>query len=180
MILELDKLSARTESVGVDEMVRFEDVGGNENQIHCHIEVHIEKIADSYFIHADLDGWFETSCHRCLDPAKCHIKSSFDLIVKKPDKGAKPGAEDVAPDDSGDEALMYLPAGENVLSLDQLIYESLVANIPMRICCSDECKGLCSSCGKNLNRGPCDCEPETDSRWDALRSLRRQDDTPSK
>jgi uncharacterized protein len=83
------------------------------------------------------------------------------------------------PDEPGDENLIYLPAGENELSLDQLIFENLVADMPIQIRCNDECKGLCSGCGTNLNTETCDCKPEADSRWDELRSLRRQEDTSS-
>ena len=33
-------------------------------------------------------------------------------------------------------------------------------------------KGLCSSCGKNLNAGPCDCKPDTvDPRLEVLKQL---------
>ncbi len=177
MILELDKLPAATEQITADEMVGFEDVDGHENQIDCHIGVSIRRVADSFFIHAELDGRFDTICHRCLESTKYNVNSSFDLVVKKLDTSVAPPGTD--PDDSGDEALIYLPAGENELSLDHLIYESLIAEIPIQIRCSDECKGLCPICGTNLNRGSCDCEPETDSRWDALRSLRRQEDTSS-
>ncbi|UCH84804.1 MAG: DUF177 domain-containing protein [Candidatus Latescibacterota bacterium] len=177
MILELDKLSNDTEQVAADEVVTFEDVDGKENRIHCHIELNIRRVAETYLIHADLDGRFATPCHRCLEPAECHIKSSFDLVVKKASTDAKVPPVD---EDARDDAMVSLPAGATELSLDHLIFENLVSEIPMQIRCRDECKGLCSSCGVNLNTAECDCQPHTDPRWNALRSLGRRDDTPSK
>jgi len=177
MILELDKLSKDTQEVVADELVAFGDVDGRENQIDCHIAVNVRCVAESYVIHADLEGRFSTPCHKCLEPAECHIKSSFDLIVKKASTEA--GAS-LADDDAVDEALVSLPAGANELSLDHLIFENLVSEIPIQIRCRDECKGLCSGCGANLNIAACDCKTEGDPRWDALKALRQPDDTPSK
>ena len=37
--------------------------------------------------------------------------------------------------------------------------------------CSEDCKGLCAVCGKNLNEGPCDCKPEPDPRLAVLAQL---------
>ena len=37
------------------------------------------------------------------------------------------------------------------------IRENLLLNMPMRIKCRENCKGLCPSCGANLNEGECSC-----------------------
>ncbi len=49
-----------------------------------------------------------------------------------------------------------------------LIYEDVVLYLPTKILCRDDCAGICSRCGKNLNDGPCACEKEVDPRWAAL------------
>jgi len=176
MILELDKLSDDAVRVATDDVVGFEDVDGNENQIDCHIELTVRRISESFFIHADLEGRFSTACHKCLEPTECHINSSFDLVVKKTSTESGGASPD---DGSGDDALIHLPASENRLELDQMIYENLVSDIPIQIRCREDCKGLCSGCGVNLNDGTCECEPGADPRWDSLRSLGKSKDTPS-
>jgi len=52
--------------------------------------------------------------------------------------------------------------------------DSLALALPTRIVCRDECLGLCSICGENLNEaGPGHAhEPEPDPRWAALRELK--------
>jgi uncharacterized protein len=176
MILELDKLSDDPERITADEVVSFEDVDGNENQIDCHIELNVRKVAESFFIQATLEGRFSTPCHACLEPTECHVNSSFDLVVKKASTDSKGATPD---DGNGDDALIYLPAGENELTLDQLIYENLVSDIPIQIRCRENCRGLCSGCGVKLNDGACECAPETDPRWDALKSLRQPEEPSS-
>ena len=44
-------------------------------------------------------------------------------------------------------------------------------NLDSKLLCREDCKGLCSRCGKNLNLGPCDCRKEPDPRLAALAQL---------
>ena len=48
---------------------------------------------------------------------------------------------------------------------------TFVLNMDSKLLCSEDCKGLCSRCGANLNLGPCDCKPEPDPRFAALQQL---------
>lgn len=44
--------------------------------------------------------------------------------------------------------------------------------LPQRYLCREDCRGLCPTCGKNLNEGPCGCrEDNGDPRMDVLRRL---------
>lgn len=38
------------------------------------------------------------------------------------------------------------------------IRENLLLSMPMRIKCKEDCKGLCTSCGANLNKEKCSCK----------------------
>lgn len=44
------------------------------------------------------------------------------------------------------------------LDVDQLVGNELLLNLPMKVLCNEDCKGICNRCGTNLNRGTCDCE----------------------
>lgn len=44
------------------------------------------------------------------------------------------------------------------LNVDQLIYNEILVLFPIRVLCSEDCRGICSLCGKNLNQGACDCD----------------------
>ena len=51
--------------------------------------------------------------------------------------------------------------------------DALALALPAQIVCSDDCAGLCSVCGENLNRSPDHAhEREPDPRWAALRELK--------
>lgn len=44
------------------------------------------------------------------------------------------------------------------LNTDQLVYDEILVNWPMKVLCKEDCKGICNKCGKNLNEGTCDCD----------------------
>lgn len=55
--------------------------------------------------------------------------------------------------------------------IEPLISEDVLLSLPSKVLCREGCLGMCYRCGKDLNDGPCDCEKETDSRWDVLSQL---------
>ncbi len=61
------------------------------------------------------------------------------------------------------------------LDVEQLVLEDILLSLPMKTLCKEECKGMCSQCGKNLNDGPCDCKKEIDPRLAALSELFAED-----
>jgi uncharacterized protein len=61
------------------------------------------------------------------------------------------------------------------IDLGQLMREQFYLSLPMKPLCRVDCKGLCPSCGTNLNRGSCDCKREwEDPRFAALKNLRTE------
>jgi uncharacterized protein len=166
MIINLESLNPGTQLISGDEEVKFGDVDGNENKIDCHVELTVRKTNEAIFVHAELTGEMLTSCHKCLEPARCHLDPSFDVVFRKM------GSNTEATQATGDEDLIYIAPDENQVSLDRQIYESLMVSVPIRIVCRDDCKGLCSRCGANLNLEPCSCTDDIDPRWEALRKLK--------
>ena len=53
-----------------------------------------------------------------------------------------------------------------------LLVEQLHLGIPMKPLCKEDCAGICSECGANLNAGACECGQQIDPRWAALGKLR--------
>lgn len=58
------------------------------------------------------------------------------------------------------------------LDLQDLCYHEIIPNLPTKHLCKKDCKGVCPTCGKNLNEGACDCATKTvDPRLAKLRDL---------
>ena len=94
----------------------------------------------------------EMPCARCLDP----VIVPFELEI----------------DQELDEKFSI--NGYN-LDVDQLVGNELTLNLPMRVLCSDNCKGICNRCGTNLNRGTCDCDNRSlDPRMSVIQDIFKQ------
>ncbi len=46
------------------------------------------------------------------------------------------------------------------LDVDRLVYLEVLMGWPLKILCKEDCKGICSRCGQNLNNGSCGCAEE--------------------
>ena len=56
--------------------------------------------------------------------------------------------------------------------VDQLVYLEVLMSWPLKVLCREDCKGICSQCGKNLNDGPCGCvEGPKDPRMAAISDI---------
>lgn len=66
----------------------------------------------------------------------------------------------------------------HVLELDGAVMGAIFMNMPMRILCRADCKGLCPHCYVNLNHVACSCPKELPSKqpFAALASLLNQDE----
>ena len=59
------------------------------------------------------------------------------------------------------------------LDVDLMVLEQIELGMPMKFICREGCKGLCPSCGADLNQGPCACKADTaDTRFAVLREFR--------
>ena len=58
------------------------------------------------------------------------------------------------------------------LDVDTLIYDEILVGFPMKLLCSEDCKGLCRNCGTNLNEKTCDCDTFVyDPRMSVIRDV---------
>lgn len=104
----------------------------------------------------------EVPCDRCLEP----VQVPFDLeFTKNVDLQESEGAQVDDLDEKN-----YID-GYN-LDVDKLLYNEILIGWPMKILCSEDCKGICNVCGQNLNQGTCDCEDTSlDPRMSVIRDV---------
>ena len=50
---------------------------------------------------------------------------------------------------------------DGFFDISELVRDTLLAAQPIKNLCKADCKGLCPTCGKNLNNDECDCEKST-------------------
>lgn len=52
------------------------------------------------------------------------------------------------------------------IEIDRAVIDNLLFNLPTRVLCKPDCKGLCSVCGKDLNKQKCNCKLIEDDDFD--------------
>ncbi len=101
----------------------------------------------------------ETECARCLEPISERIE--FTKIYGLTESHVNEDSED------------YISTVGGELDIEECARLLFILNFPTRFICSEDCKGLCGSCGKNLNMGECDCnKKEVDPRLAVLKNLK--------
>ena len=105
-------------------------------------------------------------CDRCLEP----VTVPFDIDVDEFLTFSEDGSARLEDDE---EIINYINGYE--LDVDGLVSEEVMIGFPMKVLCNEECKGICSVCGANLNRGECGCDRTVlDPRMSIIRDLFRQ------
>lgn len=121
-------------------------------------------------VNGDLRVEMEGICDRCAEAATYSVENRFDLIYVPSKEAASAGEEEI--DQAGIEVGYY---DGNGLELNDVLREVVVLALPMRVVCSEDCKGICPVCGENRNQRDCGCRPEVaDDRWSKLRALRAE------
>lgn len=154
-----------TRAHDVDSAVIVED-GGQPRRQPVAGRVRLLKTKDGVLVTAQLGGSEREVCSRCLReidvPVKLELDEEFYASVD-PDTGASlPPPEDPE---------AFRIDKQQTLDIEEVVRQGWAAARPMQAICREDCRGLCARCGRDLNEGPCGCEPEPDERWSALREL---------
>jgi uncharacterized protein len=73
---------------------------------------------------------------------------------------------------SDDEEIVRISPEQKEIDMTDFIKEMLILSVPMKAICKEDCKGICASCGADLNSENCSCSGESaDPRWDKLSEL---------
>ena len=104
----------------------------------------------------------EIPCDRCLEPEETEFVLDFSKNV---DLDVSDGEQPEELDETN-----YIDGYE--LDAEQLLCNEVLIGWPTKILCKDDCKGICSVCGQNLNRGTCSCEDTgLDPRMSVIRDV---------
>ncbi|MCS7179279.1 MAG: DUF177 domain-containing protein [Anaerolineae bacterium] len=101
-----------------------------------------------------VETWVETrvevECSRCLELFLYDTVLELEEIIGLGGR-ARPG-------------ISYALTEEGWFDPFPLLREQIWVNLPMKLLCRSDCRGICPDCGANLNREPCRCEKKIDPR----------------
>ncbi len=163
MIIRLSDIPDEGLKVAVDDLsIENEGIKG-----HVHGFLLFKKAKNELTASGNIEFFSILTCSRCLTKFQKDIRIPLHLIYL-PSEG-----------ESGEEK-RQLKSGElevgfyrgNEFDVYQLMKEQVFLHLPIKMLCSEACRGLCPTCGKNLNDGLCACEREViDERMEKLKEL---------
>ena len=125
--------------------------------------IELAKFQDQIFLSSETQINAELVCDRCGEDFNKVIKSEYKMVYLL--RGVEEENESVD--------VVYLKADSDKINIKDDVGEYALLAIPMKKLCTEDCKGLCYRCGKNLNEGPCECnQNEIDDRWKPLQKLK--------
>ena len=127
--------------------------------------VHTRSGEDLMFS-ATLNSEIVGRCGRCLEEYTLSLAREFSRVLS-------PGRTlDREQELTADELSASFYSEEEV-DLSALVHEETLLALPSRPLCREDCRGLCSQCGINLNVESCECRPEwKEPRLTVLSNLR--------
>ncbi len=120
----------------LDNTLSAEDLGLTDEEFKVatplHVQGEVRKAEDSLVVDVEVEGKYEFTCARCLEPVIQKRVDDFKVYVDL------------------DPQMDIVDIG------DEVRQEMLVTFSPI-VVCKEDCKGLCAGCGANLNLEKCKC-----------------------
>src|SRR5947208_13120353 len=167
------------------ELDRLEELGGKFSQAYdpdslpldeedvrltepAEVRGRIKRSGQEVELRGELHAKVASVCSRCLQPVELPIHAEFaERFVPAVSWRAEEQHE------LQEEDLNLAVFDGEAIDLDDMVREEILLALPGHILCSEDCKGLCPSCGIDSNVSSCQCESKViDSRWNKLKELR--------
>ncbi|MBS5937711.1 DUF177 domain-containing protein [Clostridium sartagoforme] len=118
----------------------------------------ITSIGDVLTLRASIKTKLDLKCSRCLEafiyPIDIEIEERFTNNNEL----------------QNDEEIIFVDG--NILDITEIVENVIISTLPIKRLCTDNCRGLCYQCGKNLNEGSCNCNTnDVDLRLAKLQEL---------
>ncbi len=112
-------------------------IGLNADECPCvsplHVKGHVQKAENTVLAHIEVKAQFLYTCSRCLEPFEKSSTKEFDF------------------DYAVDKSISSVDIGED-------IRQEMIVDVPVKVLCREDCKGICIKCGANLNYESCRCQ----------------------
>ncbi len=125
-----------------------------------HVSGVVRNTADVLSLTGEASAELSLVCDRCMKHFQRVKSVPLQFVL----------AQELVDEEEGE--IVLLDGDE--LDVEELAYTAYVLDLDTKNLCSDDCKGLCSGCGADLNTEACRCQKEIDPRWAALSQLLEQ------
>ena len=118
----------------------------------------LTRVRRGYELEATLAGAVTLGCVRCLESFEHPLSFPFHLLFVGAER-PQPGETQLQ---AGDCDLYTHTEGK--VDLAAVAREQVYLQLPLKPVCREGCRGLCPSCGEDLNRSTCRCADQSNVR----------------
>ena len=145
------------------------------------LKAHFQKVGEGVLLKGGFKFDVNAPCKRCIVDVPMTLPQSFTLQLVAANLAADYGVEGEGDDDEKAETGGSFDLGAadedtfdgKKIDTDPIVREQLLLALPMVALCKEDCQGLCTVCGQNLNEKKCGCDTRViDPRLAALKDIK--------
>lgn len=171
MILNVDSLSNKMrDHIDFSMVAENPDLDFGRGELRLvspvHLEGRIERAGRNFLLKMTVAFDYVDNCARCLVEVNSPLEYDVEAYLMRDEY-----------DEGEYEEVDVFAVDSNEIDLMDIVSATLTNNLPSRVICSEDCKGICSGCGVNLNLHECECGDEStenddiDPRFAKLKEL---------
>ena len=141
MLLYLSEITESKITRDVEYHIAGDELGESAEIKNVSLKVEFYRASETISLRFFGNATVKTVCDRCLADLELEMDIDENYYL--------------FPENTPD--VDYFYSGDEI-ELDDFVRETLVMNMPGKVLCSEDCKGLCSKCGADLNLGDCGCD----------------------
>ena len=150
LVIDVGSVLSAGRPMSLDERVEVPPFSSLTFRQPAHVRLDLRRVDRGLDIGGILEATVEGPCDRCLEdvvlPMTVEVEERFD-----------------PPGGTSD------PLGENnvlsgtTLDVGDLVRQLVTSALPLRLTCSEDCRGLCGTCGRSKNADGCTCPATTEA-----------------
>jgi uncharacterized protein len=146
-------------TIPAPEGLGFEFIGVPEGA-ELTLDLRLEAVMEGVLVSGPVRALASGECGRCLDPVTIPVEVELIELYTYPGNEVPGDDEDVG------------QLVGDFIDLEPRLRDAVVLGLPLKPVCSEDCPGLCATCGARLaDEPPGHTHEQIDPRWSALQGL---------